>query len=332
MIRKISMIGFMISIGLFMFHAEGNDKFQYVSLSESDIGSMTWVDRFSGHGLRFGEKAGFISSSLSTGVASLFELVFLTNCKKSLFSQFDSGEMLNPPDTAAIQIAMELLSAVSPAFMLNHAARTAVWTEWYIANRTPESWGIKNAKEIRWIVKDEAGDRFAIETREAIWMASLLHDIGMDMLNLDSRNNAVFSNPNLHRIFSSINVSELKKRDFTYGGAKAAEAIGQSIGWPRAKIEMVMEAITLNPNMHVEKKPELMLAWAMNQGVVAEATKLGPFVLDDEKIRQIENRYDRLGFSDKIRPYVQSEAKRIPNGRFDILENGLPIHFSSLAR
>jgi hypothetical protein len=178
-----------------------------------------------------------------------------------------------PPDSQVAREAEAYLREVSSVAMVNHSYRT-----YYFAA----------------LLFQLSREKVRID-REALYVASLLHDVGLFQATKPSTEHC-----------------------FTVGSAREARRIAQQAGWENARIDNIAVAIMTNLNPWVSMQAFGPEAHFMSAGgqmeVLAQYWKLHP---DDS--RQVLALYPRDDFaSDSIR-HVHKEASQNPGSRFGCL-------------
>lgn len=175
-----------------------------------------------------------------------------------------------PPDTRAARDAEQYLRQVSSVPSINHSLRS-----YYFSAVLYELSPVKPPID-----------------REALYVAILLHDVGLFEVPRPAGTNC-----------------------FTVGGAREARRIARDAGWDEARQDRVAVAITsnLNPSVSLEKLgPE---AHFFRQGglvdVIAQEWKLHP-----ENLAPILQQHPRDGFVADTVEQVGREARLNPGGRF----------------
>jgi HD domain len=128
--------------------------------------------------------------------------------------------------------------------------------------------------------------------REVLAVAALLHDVGMY--------------PKA--------VAEVDGNDFTVRGARIARRVGQQVGWPKHRIDLATQAITINANGRVSTR------W----GAEAHFARLAPLVdavgqcwkVHPDDARRIFAQWPAGQIDRVILAAVNEEAARNPGGRF----------------
>ncbi|HVQ23715.1 MAG TPA: hypothetical protein VMV01_00980, partial [Planctomycetota bacterium] len=120
------------------------------------------------------------------------------------------------------------------------------------------------------VMKRERPELTPQEIEEA-WVAALLHDLGLE-------------DPPTHG-------------EFTLGGVAAVRELAEANKWDKRSAARASEAISLNPNGHVDRETYGLLAWAMNVGGYAEVS-LGPYrvLMHPETLKELEQKHPRDGF------------------------------------
>lgn len=186
-----------------------------------------------------------------------------------------------PPDTRAARDAENYLREVSTLPMVYHSLRT-----YYFSGILYELSGVTQPID-----------------REALYVAALLHDVGLFLPRPPT------------------------EHCFTVAGAREARRIAQDAGWDEARQDRIAVAITTNLNAFVpldEFGPE---AHFMRVGglveVIAQERKVHP-----DNLTEILARYPRTEFAADALEHVRRETKQNPGGRFACLD---PL-FSMLVR
>jgi hypothetical protein len=129
---------------------------------------------------------------------------------------------------------------------------------------------------------------------EEAWVAALLHDIGL--------------------------ASPPERGEFTLGGVRVVEELGNRYSWSAESVRRASEAITLNPNSRVDRDRDGLLAWAMSVGGQGE-TFYGPYrrLMSAKDVRALEAKYPRDGLFAGSARILARELERTPNQRFGLL-------------
>jgi hypothetical protein len=181
---------------------------------------------------------------------------------------FDAAA-LAPPDSAAARDAEELCREIRPAALIGHSHRTYAWATIL------------------------ASQRRAPHDAEALYVSSLLHDLGLS----DHARQARAPHPSC----------------FTAIGADAAERVGIANGWERGRARLAAEAITLHMNLSLrDHTPEarLMLAGAQLDVLGTGAWRLAPATLDG-----VLARWPRAGTKAAVHDAFRREARANPGTR-----------------
>jgi hypothetical protein len=137
---------------------------------------------------------------------------------------------------------------------------------------------------------------------ETTWVAALLHDIGLE----DPPAGA----------------------DCTLRGVRVVQALAREHGWNEEQTTQASEAIATNPNARVDSRRFGIVAWAMKVGAMGEhgfpphRAQMHP-----EWIAELEGRYRRDRFRETGLRLVAEEARRMPDGRFALVQRLLPLIF-----
>jgi hypothetical protein len=136
---------------------------------------------------------------------------------------------------------------------------------------------------------------------EALAVAMLLHDIGLfeAARRLESAN------------------------EFTVRGARIASRMLRDLGWQSSRVDLVTQAITVNPNARVGRA-----RW----GPEAYYGRLAPVCdglgqtwrIPEGVARAIAARHPFEGLGDAVRRLVAEEAQRQPGGRFSLIQHFFP--------
>lgn len=170
---------------------------------------------------------------------------------------------LAPPDTALAAAALALARASSPAFLLNHAGRTWAFAATFAAR-----------------------DRAHVD-REALFVASLLHDLGLT--------GALADEPG----------------SFEWSGARAARDFCFSLGVTSARADLIHNAIALHAAVGAASRhsPEAALVQLGAGGDV-----LGPRLgeVPPPPLARTLDAWPRLGFKRAFSPLLERQARAKP--------------------
>jgi hypothetical protein len=252
------------------------------STKRAPVGSVEW-ERAGGPPLSFGQKLSLLGSAGAVILRDLGPRLWWLLGQWGFFPA-RSPEKVDltgwaPPDTRAALESEQYLREVSSEPMVNHSLRT-----YYFSGILYELSGVKQSID-----------------REALYVAALLHDVGLFQTSLPETEHC-----------------------FSVGGARDARRIAKDAGWDEARQDSIAVAITtnLNPFVPLDKfGPE---AHFMNAGglveVIAQEWKVHP-----ENLAEILGRYPRDGFADEALRLVQREVKQNPGGRFACLNPLFPM-------
>lgn len=175
----------------------------------------------------------------------------------------------DPPDTPMVRASKELLARVASPEMAHHSYRTAY----------------------RGLDVLDQFSRVTDVTLETLWVAALLHDIGLE--------------------------APPETGDFSLAGVLAVERLAGETGWSPEQAFEAKQAISSNLGTYVVAREYGSISWAMNVGGTGEVT-YGPHraVLHPEAAAELERRFPRSGFRASALELIQGEARRVPDGRF----------------
>ena len=122
--------------------------------------------------------------------------------------------------------------------------------------------------------------------REALYVAALLHDIGMF-------------------------VTPAEDESFAKAGARLAQEIAEGAGVGRDKADMVERAI----DSHISMEPGNALGKYIQFGSLLDLTATGIWKLDRSLVDQIYLEWRRTGLPSELRKRWLAECKRLPHGR-----------------
>jgi hypothetical protein len=167
------------------------------------------------------------------------------------------------PDSTIAVDAARLSVHLSPAFLANHSFRSFAWAAWF-------------------------GRRDAIDVdQEALWVASVLHDIGLT---------------------EAVRAGDC----FEVDGASAAAAFLRKYGAPAETISVVERAIILHMQASVDRD-EGAVAHLLDVGVSCDVSGRRYEELEAGFRDAVLERFPRLDFKRKFTALIADEAKRKPD-------------------
>jgi hypothetical protein len=181
------------------------------------------------------------------------------------------------PDTKLARLAEEHCREVSPEFLVNHCLRTYLW-----ARCLAVPCGLRPDEEI-------------------MWVASLLHDLGLTERYAAEPADAPC---------------------FAVRGAEGARVVCEQAGWRHDRTETVVEAITLHLNVAVdiEHGDEALL---LNAATALDVTGLRVWELHKDTARAISDRHPRLAMKQEILASWHREAEAHRSTRAHFLSHWL---------
>ncbi len=232
------------------------------------VGTLAWA-RESGGRINLEDRLTLTRLAATTLMADLPDLVSYRLGLTRKFPRLIDPATLKVPDTAAARAAEVLLGELTPAFMVNHSLRT------YWFSR---------------LIGQGSGMSF---DDEALYIASLLHDIGF---------------------YGDYAQATPDAECFTIRSARAACELADRQGWDSARRDRVAEAITLNANGHVP--PELgHEAHLMMRGVLVDATGMHAWRINPGNIEAVFQDLPLLDQREQLWPMFSAEACRHPGCR-----------------
>jgi HD domain len=169
---------------------------------------------------------------------------------------------LRPPDSSVAREARELCATVSPSFLVNHAARTFAW-------------GCMLAR----------ADQVAFD-RELLYVASLLHDLGLT---------EAFDGP----------------RCFEHESASAAERFARQRGWDPERRFALAEAIRLHMQARVVPEDGAE-AYLLAAATSCDVTGWRYQDLDPDQMAKVLQVAPREGFGPGFAGLFADQARRKP--------------------
>ena len=184
---------------------------------------------------------------------------------------------IRAPDSVAARRAEELCREVSPPWLVHHGLRTYLYGCVFAA------------------FEERALDR------EAFWVASLLHDLGLT--------EAHEGGPDDVPCFA------------VRGALAAGEALAQC-GWEGARRDLVAEAIVLHLNVRVppERGP---VAYCLAAATALDVAGIRIWDLRREEVEAVVGRHPRLGMKAALAAVWAAEARRRPGTRAAFLDRWL---------
>jgi hypothetical protein len=253
---------------------------------KKSVGGTEW-ERAGGPPLSFGQRLSLLSGAGAVILADIGPRLLWLLERWGFPTVHRRPEKIDlkawtPPDTQAARTAEQFLKEVSSGPMINHSLRT-----YYFAG----------------IMYELAGRRQSLD-REALYVAAVLHDIGLFQ-----------------------DVPPADEHCFSVGSAREARRIAKDAGWDEARQDRIAAAITTNLNPFVPLAGFGPEAHFMNVGglveVIAQEWKAHP-----ENVAELLRHYPRKGFAAETVRCVRREAKLNPGSRFACLN---PL-FTALVR
>lgn len=234
----------------------------------SRVGTLAWA-RETGGRISFADKLALTRLAAGMALSALPDLLRYRLGLMENFPRLLDPTTLKAPDTAAARAAELLLRELTPSFMVNHSLRT------YWFSR---------------LIGEAGGLPF---DDEALYIASLLHDIGL---------------------YGDYAHATPDAECFSIRSARAASDLADREGWDGERRDRLAEAITLNLNGHVppEQGHEAHL---MMCGVLVDATGLHAWRINPGNIESVFRRLPRLDQDAQLWPLFSAEACRHPGCR-----------------
>ena len=181
------------------------------------------------------------------------------------------------PDTSTARRAEQHCREVSPEFLVNHCLRTYLWARCLAA-----PCGLHPDDEV-------------------LWVASLLHDLGLT---------------------ERYAAEPAEIPCFAVRGGRAAEALCEREHWLPARTAAVAEAITLHLNVAVdiEHGDEALL---LNAATALDVTGLRIWELHKDTVRAVNDRHPRLAMNQQILDTWHREAEAHRSTRAHFLSHWL---------
>jgi hypothetical protein len=231
----------------------------------SAVGTLAWAQRDGGR-LSFADRVVLARSATAELLRNLFPLVtWRLGLRRGSPAPLDVDAM-TAPDTRAARDAAALVAEVSPPFLVNHSLRT------YWFSR---------------LLGVGAGLSF---DDEALYVASLLHDVG------------------LCGRFAQVTP---EAECFAVRSARAALDVLERAGWPLARRERAAEAIALHVNGAVGREQGIE-AHLMQRGVLLDATGVYGWEIDPGSAAAVFARHPLLDQRAGLWPLFRREATAHP--------------------
>lgn len=235
------------------------------------VGDLRWTRERRGR-LRHRDRARLLGQGIAMQLAQLpWSALAAVGVRPRGRIAFDA-EALRLPDSPAARNAEALCDALAPAPLAAHSYRTFAWATIL------------------------AGHRALRYDEEALYVSSLLHDVGL-------------SSP----LPQGAGPDPPAGTCFTLVGAETAERVALANGWDRDRAARAAEAITLHMNLRPPAgatEAQLLVA-----GAQLDAVGAGHWRLARSTVDSVLRRWPRTGTKAALRDVFRRQAERHPGTR-----------------